>query len=180
MRWTVKTTAKLLATILPLLFLLTSCAGISNNLGREAVSTEILAITDTEEPSVWQTGDLAVHYTLKDHGQSFTLQGHVEISNSIRYSFPRVKHFTLHIYLLDNQGTAISRYSTRPRMSTYNIFPKQSKFNITVAKDQKTAAFAFGYFGGFLDSENDFFGGRLGGVTSTDWIISHVPFKPEE
>lgn len=172
-----KSKAKQIVLIILALGLLISCAKTYSNLGREAVSTERLDIRSIEEPSVWETNDLAVHYTLKDEGNSFTLRGYVEIKNSISYSFPRVKHFNLYIYLLDDQGIATSRFSTRPRMSTYNVFPKQSKFGITIPKDQGTMSFAFGYFGGFLDSENDFFGGRFGGVNSTDWEIYHSPFS---
>lgn len=172
-----KNKTKAITTIILTLIVLTSCARTSDNLGREAVSTERLAIRTIEEPAVWETSDLAVHYTLMDHGDSFTLRGYVEIKNSIRYSFPRVKHFNLHIYLLDDQGIATSRYITRPRMSTYNIFPEQSIFGITIPKDTGTTAFAFGYFGGFMDTENDFFGGRFGGFNSTDWEIYHSPFK---
>jgi hypothetical protein len=65
-------------------------------------------------------------------------------------------------------------------MSTYNIFPKQSIFGLTIPKDTETTTLAFGYFGGFMDSENDFFGGRFGGINSTDWEIYHSPFKLQE
>ena len=69
-------------------------------------------------------------------------------------------------------------------MSTYNAFPEQSVFGITIPKDTGTSAFAFGYFGGFMDTDNDFFGGRIGGrfggINSTDWEIYHSPFKHHE
>lgn len=172
-----KSMAKQIATIILALGFLISCAKTYSNLGREAVSTERLDIRNTEELTVWETNDLAVHYTLRDEGNSFTLRGYVEIKNSISYSFPRVKHFSLYVYLLDNKGIATSRYITRPRMSTYNVFPEQSIFGITIPKDQGTTMFAFGYFGGFMDSENDFFGGRFGGINSTDWEIYHSPFS---
>lgn len=174
--------ARISIALILFLFTVTSCAQIYDNLGREATATERINIIDTQdqEPDIWQTGDLVVSYTIFDDNESFSLRGYVEIKDSIRYSFPRVKYFRLFIYLLDSEGVATSRYATRPRLSTYNIFPEKSLFGITIPKNKETVAFAFGYHGGFMDSENDFFGGRFSGAGSTDWEVFHTPFRRHE
>ncbi len=160
------------------LIILSSCTIMAprSHLGDKAIAEEMIELKSTKENQIWSTDDLSIYYSLLDQGSFFDINGFVEISTSVTYTFPLADYLYIYVYLLDGEGVATSRHSIRPFLSTYNPFPEKAAFSATLPKNPETAYLAFGYFGNFVSIEREE-NGRRRGYEKLDWEIYHDPFQ---
>ena len=158
------------------LIILSSCTiAPKSHLGDKAIEEELIELKSTEVNKIWFTNDLSIYYSLLDQRNFFDINGFVEISTSVTYTFPLADYLYIYVYLLDAKGVATSRHSIRPFLSTYNPFPEKAAFSATLPKDAETAYLAFGYLGNFVSIERE--EGRNRGYEKLDWEIYHDPFQ---
>lgn len=159
-----------------LIILCSSCTIVpKTHLGDMAIVDERIELKNTEEKKIWSTDDLSVHYALLDRGDFIDLNGFVEISTSVTYTFPLTDYLYIYVYLLDGEGIAASRHRIHPNISKFNTFPERGDFSATLPKDPGTVSIAFGYAGNFVSIEREE-GGRMRGYEKIDWQIYHDPF----
>lgn len=162
----------LFSVMLAVAVLFSSCNSALQNIGQTAVKDQQIIIQDTlPKMALWQTNDLAIQYTLVDHGDSFTISGFVLVDDSIINTFPVAQFLNIYVYLLNEAGVATSRHVIRPSMQAYSTFPEKSRFERRLPKDGDSVSIAFSYWGNFREK----------GITSRrdvmEWGIFYNPFK---
>ena len=71
------------------LIILSSCTiAPKSHLGDKAIEEELIELKSTEVNKIWFTNDLSIYYSLLDQRNFFDINGFVEISTSVTYTFP--------------------------------------------------------------------------------------------
>lgn len=153
-----------------LLLLLASCATHHPNLGKTALNTQILSgSTEHGKDNVWQTQHLEIIYRVVEAGDTFTVTGTLNISDSITNSFPTTKYFQLQINYLDESNRVMSSHDIAPNMGYKNSIPKELGITGVADAPKGAVAFAFSYWGIFS-------GMGIQDENTGDWEVHFDPF----
>ena len=98
---------------------------------------------------VWNTNEVAVHYTYTSLPDHLNLTGYISISEPITNSYPKIRSLSVLVSFLDTEGTVISTHYINPLYSVNSNPPEKITFNSTVSLPVKAVAFCFSYSGEF-------------------------------
>lgn len=161
-----------LGLIVSVVIVVSSCARPMNYVGQTVMEEQRIALKESKgESNVWQTNDVTLHYGVTENGEFLTVSGHLEVSDGVLYTFPVVNRFTLTVYLLDENGQAMSKHDISPLFSHHMTFPDKVSFSRKVPKGVGVTSLAFGYWGVFEEGNSTI------RRRSSDWEIFHNPFS---
>lgn len=98
---------------------------------------------------LWKTKELSVNYTYSSSSDHFNLTGFISISESITYSYPKLRNLYVRVSFLDNNGKVISTNNINPLYSVGSTPPRKIKFNSNLSLPVEADAFCFSYRGEF-------------------------------
>ncbi|MBN1636624.1 MAG: hypothetical protein JW920_08925 [Deltaproteobacteria bacterium] len=106
-------------------------------------------ISGATDSGVWNTNELAVHYTYTSLPDQLTLGGYISISEYITNSYQKIRSLSLLVSFLDTKGIVISTHHINPLYSVNASPPEKMTFHATVSLPVEAAAFCFSYSGEF-------------------------------
>lgn len=155
-----------------LLFIISSCATQTSNLGKTAPKNQVLPLISEEstDDKIWQTKDVEVIYKTIKTGNTFVIEGSLSVNDSVTRTFPMMKWLKFSINYLDENNKVISTDLININTGYRSKLAKNLKF-IKVPEAPPTAvAFTFSYWG-LMSS----FG--VQDENPGDWEIYFNPFK---
>jgi hypothetical protein len=157
---------------LMLLFIISSCATQTSNLGKTAPKNQVLPLTVDEKTQdrVWQTNDMEVIYNTVKIGDTFTIEGALSINDSVTRTFPVMKWLKFSINYLDANNKVINIDRININTGYRNKLAKNLKLINVPEAPPEAVAFAFSYWG-LMSS----FG--VQDENPGDWEIYFDPFK---
>ncbi|HPQ43966.1 MAG TPA: hypothetical protein PKZ42_07025 [Syntrophales bacterium] len=137
------------------LFSLLACAS-THELYRGETAKQadrIHIVSGGTESGIWNTNELAVHYTYTSLPDRLSLEGNISISESITNSYPKIRSLSLLVSFLYTDGRVISTHHISPLYSVNSTAPEKIPFNASVSLPGEAAAFCFSYSGEFLGDD---------------------------
>jgi len=160
--------------VIVLLFVISSCATQTSNLGKTVSKNQVLPL-DTDESTaerIWQTKDMEVMYKTVQVDDTFIIEGSLSINDSVTRTFPFMKWLKFSISYLDENNKVISTKPITIHTGYRNKLAKNLKLVDVPEAPRAAVAFAFSYWGVLtgMGAQDEHPG---------DWEIYFNPFKNE-
>ena len=121
-------------------------------LGATAQREDVARLSTLQgEQQRWQDTNVAIDYTVKQEGESLTLDGVFAFSNSPQINYTRVRDFKVRFFLLDKDLRVVDYLEIVRTLSS--DLEDSVPFSYNLKLPENVVALTFGYDGIFVDGE---------------------------
>ncbi len=137
--------------------ILFSCSGTLNSFNGRTVNQadKISLLPGGTYTGIWETKDLAVHYTYSGFHAFIQLSGEIRISNRIINSYPVIDTFSFRVSFVNAEGEVIDTRHINTVFHKRSFTSGQIEFAEKFELPAGTAAIAFSYRGECRDYGSD-------------------------